>query len=138
MYYGVIGKEFGDNLSRHESNPFKRMITPQEILMDYQSVRPYVLEMKQTRSDFINMVNQYMLAFLDNQKETEAIFYEKEHVVNSAILENFKTFIFDMDAHMRSFFIRKMTKNHYMSMILKDDMEVFGLLNEELERAFES
>lgn len=138
IYYGVIGKEYGDNLYRHESRPFERMITPQEILSDYESVRPYLLDMKPTRSDFINMVNQYMLTFLDNQEDVENIFYEKENVVNATVIEHFKTFIFDMDAHTRSFFVRKMTKNQYMSTVLQDDMEIFRLIEQEATKAFEA
>lgn len=138
MYHGIIGKEYGDSYARHEANGFERMITPQEILFDYDNVRPYLLEMSKERNDYMNMTNQYMLTFLSDENDTYAAFQDENGNTNEKVFQNFKTFVLDMYPHSKTFFVRKFSAYPHMSDILANDMEIYESVFDDKNNAYES
>ena len=138
MYHGIIGKEYGDSYARHEANSFERMITPEEILFDYQNVRSYLSDMSKERNDYMNMVNQYMLTFLSNEKDARNAFQDENGNINEEVLHNFKDFVLDMYPHSKTFFVRKFSAYPHMNDILAVDTEIYESLFEDKDNAYES
>lgn len=144
IYYGIIGKDYGKNLSKHEKQRFEKIPKPQDILLDYESIRPFVLEMRdeKNRSDIITMIQNYMLVFLSNEYNAYNIFLEDSHDIQSIkkdVADNFQTFAMDLYPHLKSSFVRKVTDYSHMNLILGHHcQELFDQILIEADEAFEN
>lgn len=142
IYWGAVGKTYGDNLSRHEKERFQSVPNPEDVLTNYEAHRSFLLDMKKDRSDFINMVNQYILAFLSKEQNAKKIFFINEEgglaVYNDTVVTNFEQFIMDMNPHSRSIFVRKVTGYPHMNNILGPNSNIFNMLFADAEDAFQT
>ncbi|PGK51471.1 hypothetical protein CN918_27140 [Priestia megaterium] len=151
IYHGIIGKDYGNNFAKHERQKFEKIPHPRDILLNYASVRPLLLEMKESRNDFLNMVNQYMLAFLSREDNAKFLFYSNEDAAkitneeqyalypyNEQAMDNFKTFVSDMYPSSKSTFMRKATNSPHMNAILINDISIYNMLEQESAEAYES
>jgi len=136
-YQGAIGMEYGNILYEHEEKRFLKLPTPQEILLDYDSVRPLILEQKEERNDFINAISQYLISFLQNEKVAKQSFLKRPQEdwvdvpdVHEHVLTNFKNFVSDLYPHSRSYFIRRLTAHEHMSYLLIPLVDYLGELIE--------